>query len=135
MCSSDLILRHPEVEPAEPPPPAPPKPLVVVPERRTRTPLVERPPTPVMPSAAARRLPIHVTPHVGEAMEQRTQRQLARLGERGRAHELGDLGGRVHHGGAARSGGHRYALDDLKRAFVLAEVLGPPLAMRREREV
>jgi hypothetical protein len=133
------ILRQPESESERVEPT--PVPVTVVKrqapltERRSRTPLVERPPTPVAPTTSARRLPLHAASHVGESMEQRARRQRSVLGEHGRAHELGGLGGRVHQASATREAVHRYALDDLKRAFVLAEVLGPPLAIRRDREV
>jgi hypothetical protein len=34
-----------------------------------------------------------------------------------------------------RTDARRFALGDLKRAFVLSEILGPPLSIRREREL
>lgn len=110
---------------AEVPAPAP-KPARALPRPLRDVPTPERPPAPVMPSTQARALEIHVDPHVGDAIK---GRQLPE-GARARKADLGTLGGRVHSGTARRVAGSRYALDDLKRAFVLAEVLGPPLALR-----
>ena len=103
-----------------------------LPVRRPR-PVIEpeRPPTPVVPTTAARRLPIHVDPHVGEGIQKRASVASVRVaGEAG--NELGGLGGRVRHEGRRRSAGSRYALDDLKHAIVLNEILGPPLALRSQ---
>lgn len=97
------------------------------PQRPPRdVPAPERPPAPVMPSTQARALELHVAPHVGDAIRGRHLPE----GARARTADLGTLGGRVHGRTARRAAGSRYALDDLKRAFVLAEVLGPPLSLR-----
>ena len=93
----------------------------------------ERPPVPVVPSTPQRRLPTHIEPHMGEAIGRRANLQSRRPATAGRG-ELGDLGGRVHHEATARAIGGRYALTDLKRIIVLNEILGPPLALRRDRE-
>lgn len=119
----------PEPPPVEPPPPPPP--LVVRPRRVVVEP--ERPPTPVLPSTAARQLPIHVDPHVGQAIGRRAAVGSGRVGEHAAGHELGNLGGRTHARGRSGAAGNRYALDDLKRILVLNEILGPPLALRPER--
>lgn len=101
-----------------------------LPVRRPR-PVVEpeRPPTPVVPTTAARRLQIHVDSHVGEGIQRRAGVASGRVGEHA-GNELGSLGGRVRHDGGRRTAGSRYALDDLKRAMVINEILGPPLALR-----
>lgn len=121
------ILRQPE--PASPPPLPSPAP-------EARRPVgIERPPQPITTTTASRRLPIHVAPHVGESIQQRAQRQRSKVGEHALGSELGNLGGRVHQATTRRSQAHRYALNDLKQAFVLSEILGPPLAMRPDRQV
>lgn len=89
----------------------------------------ERAPTPVVPATAPRRLPTQIESHVGEKLAQRHVRPTAA------PHELGTLGGRAHQTAGRRVDTRRFALDDLKRAFVLSEILGPPLASRREREL
>ena len=89
----------------------------------------ERAPTPVVPTTGARRLSTHVESHVGEVIAQRQVRPTST------AHELGTLGGRARQTAEKRADTRRFALDDLKRAFVLSEILGPPLASRREREL
>lgn len=94
----------------------------------------ERPPVPVVPSTPQRRLPTHIEPHLGEAIGRRPSLQPRRPAAAAGRGELGDLGGRVHHEASARAIGGRYALTDLKRIIVLNEILGPPLALRRDRE-
>jgi hypothetical protein len=113
-----------EPEPARTPAP---KPAVV---RREAT--IERPPTPVMPSAQDRRLVLHTGSHVGEGMQHRE----APHGAAPARQAMGTLGGRVQqevrptqrtvHTTRRRL----VAVDDLKRAFVMNEVLGKPLGLR-----
>lgn len=70
---------------------------------------------------------VHVDPHVGERMQRRQSPSSGRVGHTG----LGGLGGREKRAGprrAARVG--LLDLDDLKRAIVVREVLGPPVALR-----
>ena len=112
---------EPERRPPAPPPlPAPRRRAVVEPER---------PPTPVVPTTSTRKLAMHVDPHVGEALAQRHVRMTpASTG-------IGGLGGRTQHTQGAQLAANRFALDDLKRAFVLSEILGPPLASRPPREI
>jgi hypothetical protein len=88
----------------------------------------------VVPNPLGRRLPTRVDPHVGEAMAHRASPHSHRVGAHAQGHELGRLGGRVHKEGVQRVQAKRFALDDLKRAFVLGEILGPPLAVRRRDE-
>lgn len=110
--------RRPSATP--PPLPAPRRRPVVEPER---------PPTPVVPTTSTRKLATHVDPHVGEALAQRHVRMTpASTG-------IGGLGGRTQQVQGARLEANRFALDDLKRAFVLSEILGPPLASRPPREI
>lgn len=103
------------------------EPLPVRARRDAATP--ERAPTPVQPSTNRRRLDIHVDPHVGESIGKRARVGSGKVGD----HALGELGGRAHAPMARAVRGARYELDDLKRAFVLSEILGPPLASRPER--
>jgi hypothetical protein len=103
------------------------EPLPVRARRDAATP--ERAPTPVQPSTNRRRLDIHVDPHVGESIGKRARVGSGKVGD----HTLGELGGRAHAPMARAVRGARYELDDLKRAFVLSEILGPPLASRPER--
>lgn len=112
------------------PPPLPTRTPPALPsvQRRNRV-EPERAPTPVVPTTASRRLPTQIESHVGETLAQRHVRTTAG------PHELGTLGGRAHQVGGRRVDARRFALDDLKRAFVLSEILGPPLASRREREL
>lgn len=101
-----------------------------LPQRRPRNVAApERPPAPLAPTTSSRRLAIHVDPHVGEGIQRRGSVASGRVGEHP-GHELGTLGGRVHQEGRRSVGSSRYALDDLKRALVLNEILGPPLALR-----
>lgn len=88
----------------------------------------ERAPTPVVPTTSARRLPTQIESHVGEKLAQRHVRTTAG------PHELGTLGGRAHQTASRQVDSRRFALGDLKRAFVLSEILGPPLSIRRDRE-
>lgn len=114
----------------EPPVAATPPPL---PERirRRNVPEPERAPTPVVPTTSARRLQIHVDPHVGESIQHRATVSSGRVGDRAAGAELGSLGGRTHERHRQRAKAGRYALVDLKRIIVLNEILGPPLALRR----
>ncbi len=89
----------------------------------------ERAPAPVQPTSGRRRLEIHVDPHVGESIGKRARVGSGKVGE----HALGGLGGRAPEQVQRAVRGARYELDDLKRAFVLSEILGPPLASRPER--
>jgi hypothetical protein len=117
--------RRPVAVPRQPVERAEPLPLRA--RRDAATP--ERAPTPVQPSTNRRRLDIHVDPHVGESIGKRARVGSGKVGD----HALGDLGGRTQSGRSKESRGARYELDDLKRAFVLSEILGPPLASRTER--
>jgi hypothetical protein len=101
-----------------------PKPVVV--RREVPT---ERPPTPVMPSAQDRRLVLHGDSHVGEGM----QRREAPHGSQAPRSAIGSLGGRVSQSARQEvqvSRRRLVALDDMKRAFVMNEVLGKPLGLR-----
>jgi hypothetical protein len=115
-----VAVPRPPVERAEP--------LPARARRDAATP--ERAPTPVQPSTNRRRLDIHVDPHVGESIGKRARVGSGKVGD----HTLGELGGRAHAPMARAVRGARYELDDLKRAFVLSEILGPPLASRPERQ-
>jgi hypothetical protein len=96
----------------------------------------ERPPVPVVPTTASRRLEIHVDPHVGERIQHRGSVQSGRVGTHAVGHELGQLGGRSSAARRARTQRRgRYTLDDLDRIIVLSEILGPPLALRGDRQV
>lgn len=95
----------------------------------------ERPPLPVVPSTQNRRLHLHEASHVGERIAQRSglpgAKMATPLGERA----IGSLGGRVHAAPTVRRGGNRLIdLGDLKRAFVMNEILGKPLALRSRDE-
>lgn len=90
----------------------------------------DRGPTPLQASVAQRRLQVQVAPHVGDAI---AQRHMGRAGMAG-APGLGSLGGRVAAGAHVAAGRRRYQLDDLAHLVVLAEILGPPLALRRPGE-
>ncbi len=90
----------------------------------------ERAPAPLAPTAGARRLESHVDPHVGESIQRRASVQSGRVG-----HGVGHAASRAAASAHRRAAADRYALDDLKRLIVMAEILGPPLALRRgERE-
>ncbi len=104
-------------------------------QRRRNVPELEHAPTPVRPTTSSRRLPIHVDPHVGEGISRRVSVQSGRVGESARAHTIGNLGGRVVEVAHRAAVASRYALTDLKRAIVLSEILGPPMSLRRGREV
>lgn len=116
------ILREAEqrsAQQAEPPRPAP-----VVQRNRVEP---ERAPVAVAPTTQARKLQTHVDSHVGEQMAQRHVRTS------GPSRELGTLGGRNPQKVARLDEGRRFELKDLKRAFVLSEILGPPLARRNQQ--
>lgn len=114
------------MEPAAPAPaPARPAPRPVV--RNDAPP--ELPPQPLRIETERRRLATQVESHVGERLQQRQGPQSGAVGREA----LGRLGGRVHERGAMRRGGsHLVDLSDLKRAFVLREVLDRPLALRED---
>jgi hypothetical protein len=86
---------------------------------------LERPPASARPATQDRRLEVHVDPHVGESL-QRRHITPGTAGSRG----LGTLGGRNAIRKRSESVVQRYSLDDLKTAFVLSEILGPPRALR-----
>jgi hypothetical protein len=92
----------------------------------------ERAPVPVVPTTNRRRLDIHVDPHVGEGIERRTAPQSGRVGSHAAGSELGSLGGRSPAQSRQRTTRSRFPLTDLKRILVLNEILGPPLALRRD---
>ncbi len=108
----------------EPPPPSP--------RRSVRWDVVEpeRSPAPALPSTQDRRLEIHDAPHVGERIQHRHSVQSGRVGQHAPGSSFGTLGGRVHEAQQKRRTATRFPLDDLKRAFVLSEILRPPLALR-----
>jgi hypothetical protein len=116
-----ILGMEPSPGPASPRPSAEPAP---VPRRPPVAP--ERPPTPVVPTTQARRLEIHVDPHVGEDIGRREVRPIAARTAPG----LGALGGRAPAAQRRRDAAHRFPLDDLRSALVLSEILGPPLALR-----
>lgn len=101
-----------------------PRPAPVVQRNRVEP---ERAPVPVVPTTQARKLQTHVDPHVGEQLAQRHVRTT------GPSRELGSLGGRGQQRVARSEDEKRFALKDLKRAFVLSEILGPPLARRSQQ--
>lgn len=101
-----------------------PRPAPVVQRNRVEP---ERAPVPVVPTTQARKLPTHVDPHVGEQLAQRHVKTT------GPSRELGSLGGRSQQRAVQREELKRFALKDLKRAFVLSEILGPPLARRSQQ--
>ena len=106
--------------PAAPPPPPPP------PQRAPRAEMTgERPPQIALPTTQDRKLEIHDHSHVGEGMQRRHIAPKT-AGDRG----LGTLGGRAGRQRRRMGVGDRYSLADLKTAFVLSEILGPPRALR-----
>lgn len=130
--TGDRRERAEALRPAPQPTPRPaPRPIVraELPSLRRDAAAPEKPPAPVQPSTGRRRLDIHVDPHVGESIGKRSRVGSGKVGE----HALGELGGRTHASAASAIRGSRYELDDLKRAFVLSEILGPPLASRPDR--
>lgn len=84
----------------------------------------ERAPQPVMPSAQARRLPRHIDPHVGEGIQHR------HVDPHVSGYRFGTLGGRAPAIARSQATAARFALEDLKKAFILSEILAPPLALR-----
>lgn len=90
----------------------------------------ERPPAPVVPTTQTRHLEIHVDPHVGERIQKRQTVQSGLVGKHEAGKSLGSLGGRVSEVTTRRSTATRFPLNDLKRAFVINEILQPPLALR-----
>lgn len=116
------ILREAEQRTA--PPAEAPRPAPVVQRNRVEP---ERAPVPVVPTTQTRKLPTHVDPHVGEQLAQRHVKTT------GPSRELGSLGGRSQHKVVRQEEEKRFALKDLKRAFVLSEILGPPLARRSQQ--
>jgi hypothetical protein len=101
--------------PTPPPPRREPRRMVVEPERA---------PQPVMPSAQARRLPRHIDPHVGEGIQHR------HVDPHVSGYRFGTLGGRAPAIARSQATAARFALEDLKKAFILSEILAPPLALR-----
>jgi hypothetical protein len=94
----------------------------------------ERPPAPMTSTTSGRRLTIHVDPHVGEGIARRAQAQRSKVGAHAPGTELGSLGGRTKEGREQRAVANRYPLTDLRRLFVMNEILGKPLALRESRE-
>lgn len=71
--------------------------------------------------------------HVGEGMRGRHLAK-SKVGQQksGRA-SMGSLGGRVHAVKAHAIAPRRYAMDDLRRAVVMSEILSPPVALRADQ--
>ncbi|MCB9878409.1 MAG: hypothetical protein H6835_12490 [Planctomycetes bacterium] len=90
---------------------------------------IERPPQPIQISTRDRKLELHGDSHVGDGIRARHLDKQKRRQPSG-GQRLGDLGGRVVAHGQRRRAGSRFALDDLKRAIVLSEILAPPVALR-----
>ena len=115
------------LEPDPAPPTPPPVRPVPVPTSRpgefAERSGAQRAPTPLGPPQR-RPLPMRVDPHVGESVHARMLRTQAP------PRQLGALGGRTLRGPRAAAGRRRFALDDVGRALVLAEILSPPLALR-----
>lgn len=119
-----------ETEPVRPRPAPRPAPVV-----RRDVALPERPPAPARPTTQTRRLPKHADSHVGERMQHRHGPQSGRVGHKEQGKGLGSLGGRVHEAlGPQRERRRLVDLTDLQRAFVMSEILGKPLALRRPDE-
>lgn len=92
----------------------------------------ERPPLPVVPSTQNRRLHLHEASHLGERITQRGALPGVKVG----ATSLGSLGGRAHAPATVRGGSSRLIdLGDLKRAFVMNEILGKPVGLRSRDEL
>jgi len=109
---------------AAPPPPRPMRRDVVEPER---------PPVPLQVVTRERRLPRQEQSHVGESLQQRYLPESKPI--RGKhtmgGHTMGGLGGRNEaHAEIVVARSRLVGVGDLKRALVMAEVLGKPLAMR-----
>ena len=87
----------------------------------------EPPPRPLQTSALGT-VGVRVDPHVGERMEQRRAPMSGSIG----ATDIGLLGGRTpgRAGRTTRRTAHLVDLQNLPRAIVLTEILGPPLALR-----
>jgi len=111
-----------EAPPAAPPPgarspaPAPPP--------------LERPPEPVRVSLDSTRIETRVAPHVGEGIRDRHLRESMVGKARAGRGAIGNLGGRVSSGKRAVGRDSRYALDDLRKAIVISEILSPPVSLR-----
>lgn len=77
-----------------------------------------------------RSLKTRVDPHVGERIRDRHMADSKVGVPRAGQGALGGLGGRVKHKQRAATRGSRYALDDLRKAIVINEILNPPVSMR-----
>jgi hypothetical protein len=94
--------------------------------RRRDIPGQRRPPS-FGPGATFGKLASQFEPHVGEGIQRRATPATGAVGR----DALGTLGGRTAARGTRRRAYHGLVdLHDLKRAFVLMEVLGKPLALR-----
>lgn len=111
-----------ELPPSTPPPRRPLRTDVVLPERAPR---------PVVPTTQSRSLELHGDSHVGDAI--RSRHLTTPSARHGAA--VGNLGGRVPEGHTVRRRStSRYAIEDLKKAFIVNEILGPPLSLRGTEE-
>jgi len=95
---------------------------------------VERPPQRPRPAEPARRSSperrgTHVDPHVGEGIRDRHMDR-SKFDGRNVGRGFGSLGGRVKKVKQRARAGARYSLDDLKTAFVMSEILSPPVSLR-----
>lgn len=100
------------------------------------------PPPPPPPPGPARealkddlaRYASRVDPHVGESIRDRHM-AATKVGQpRGGRGAIGNLGGRVATQARQARRGSRYALDDLRRAIVINEILSPPVGLRGYEE-
>ena len=96
------------------------------------------PPPPPPPRRPARealeddraRYASRVDPHVGESIRDRHM-AATKVGQpRGGRGAIGNLGGRVAKQARQARRGSRYALDDLRQAIVINEILSPPVGLR-----
>ena len=111
-----------EPAPAASPPPSRPS--------APSPPPLERPPEPIRVSTESSNLRTRVDPHVGEGIRDRHMRESMVGKPRAGRGAIGNLGGRVTGRKRAVAHGSRYALDDLRKAIVINEILSPPVSLR-----
>jgi hypothetical protein len=124
-----ILGLDPDAAQATAPQQAPVQQQATVPQQPRRSGGQARPQPPAPPAGRERRLERHVDPHVGEGIRDRHMQSRVGQPRSGRS-SMGSLGGRTKQVTRRAAAVTRFALDDLRTAFVMSEILAPPVALR-----
>ncbi|MFK7742370.1 MAG: hypothetical protein AB8H80_18800 [Planctomycetota bacterium] len=120
-----ILGLEPKTEPAASPRPVSPRPPAAPSARREPEPIRRE-----LLGSERDQLRTRVDPHVGESLRDRHVVRDRSLQGRSTRPAMGSLGGRTTRRKKVETKASRFALDDLRKAIVLNEILSPPRAMR-----